>query len=452
MCVIHHQSLFPFPVSPWFPSLMSRSLFGCGVIRVLKSNLAQPQVYALNHPPGENKSSQGSDNQFKKWDDHSQSATSPASRVDMVLGLCPFKRPPIQLTSAWFPQLGFFLQNKIERIENLACVPSLRFLSLAGNRIRQVENLRDLPHLQFLDLSENLIEILKLGRNVLALAHGISPGGALPPLCSPSPCLHYRHILRGSEGLCKEAVALDRKVGVRTSLFLSLLCADEFPESLLILNLTGNSCTNQESYRRLVTEALPLLLDLDGQPVAERWTSDEEDQASSNEDEEFPELRGPFCSERGDPAFQGSQPPQSTPLPALWDLGEAKTAVVSGDVVPGPDQSGHAGFLKELEQETSRHREHRQQTALLEHLLRVEMRPALTDLPPLPGVPMAGNSSPSVPPRQGKETSPEPVSLPQASSATKKPCLPASRSQQSTVRAGKGAPSTTKTVTERIKK
>ncbi|XP_026950603.1 leucine-rich repeat-containing protein 46 isoform X4 [Sagmatias obliquidens] len=389
MCVIHHQSLFPFPVSPWFPSLMSRSLFGCGVIRVLKSNLAQPQVYALNHPPGENKSSQGSDNQFKKWDDHSQSATSPASRVDMVLGLCPFKRPPIQLTSAWFPQLGFFLQNKIERIENLACVPSLRFLSLAGNRIRQVENLRDLPHLQFLDLSENLIEILKL---------------------------------------------------------------DEFPESLLILNLTGNSCTNQESYRRLVTEALPLLLDLDGQPVAERWTSDEEDQASSNEDEEFPELRGPFCSERGDPAFQGSQPPQSTPLPALWDLGEAKTAVVSGDVVPGPDQSGHAGFLKELEQETSRHREHRQQTALLEHLLRVEMRPALTDLPPLPGVPMAGNSSPSVPPRQGKETSPEPVSLPQASSATKKPCLPASRSQQSTVRAGKGAPSTTKTVTERIKK
>lgn len=92
-----------------------------------------------------------------------------------------------------------------------------------------------------------------------------------------------------------------------------------------------------------MTEALPLLLDLDGQPVAERWTSDEEDQASSNEDEEFPELRGPFCSERGDPAFQGSQPPQSTPLPALWDLGEAKTAVVSGDVVPGPDQSGHAG-------------------------------------------------------------------------------------------------------------
>ena len=56
------------------------------------------------------------------------------------------------------------------------------FLSLAGNQIRQVENLRDLPHLQFLDLSENLIETLKLGRNALALAHGISPG--MPPLLS----------------------------------------------------------------------------------------------------------------------------------------------------------------------------------------------------------------------------------------------------------------------------
>uniref|UniRef100_A0A8D0XH16 Leucine rich repeat containing 46 n=1 Tax=Sus scrofa TaxID=9823 RepID=A0A8D0XH16_PIG len=257
-----------------------------------------------------------------------------------------------------FLHLGFFLQNKIQRIENLACVPSLRFLSLAGNRIRQVENLRDLPYLQFLDLSENLIEILKL---------------------------------------------------------------DEFPESLLILNLTGNSCTNQEGYRKLVTEALPLLLDLDGQPVSERWTSDEEDEASSDEDKEFPELKGPFCSERG--------------------------------------------FLKELDQEMSRHQERRQQAALLEHLLRVETKPALTALPLLPGAPMAGDSSPSVPPSQGKVTSPEPASSPQASSATKKPCPLASRSQQSTGKGATGAiasttskaslpgaPRTTKAVTKRIKK
>ncbi|XP_061247598.1 leucine-rich repeat-containing protein 46 isoform X4 [Bos javanicus] len=254
---------------------------------------------------------------------------------------------------------SLYLQgNKIQRIENLACVPSLRFLSLAGNQIRQVENLRDLPHLQFLDLSENLIETLKL---------------------------------------------------------------DEFPESLLILNLTGNSCTNQDGYRKLLTEALPLLLDLDGQPVAERWTSDEEDTALSDEDEEFPELRGPFCSERG--------------------------------------------FLKELEQGMSRHRELRQQTALLEHQLRVETQPTLTDLPPLPGAPMAGHSSPSVTPTQEKETTPEPASLPEASSTTKRLCPLAPRGQQSTMQAMKGAraatapkaslagaPSTTKTVTKKIKK
>ncbi|EPY87189.1 leucine-rich repeat-containing protein 46 isoform 1 [Camelus ferus] len=282
--------------------------------------------------------------------------------------LLPFLLP-VEVT------LSLVGQNKIQRIENLACIPSLRFLSLAGNQIRQVENLRDLPHLQSLDLSENLIEVLKLGG-----LGAVQRGSGLP-----------------------------------------LLWADEFPESLLILNLTGNSCTAQDGYRERVVEALPLLLYLDGQPVLERWTSDEEDKASSDEDEEFPELSGPFCSERG--------------------------------------------FLQELEQDMRRHRERRQQTALLEHLLRVETQPALTDLPPLPRAPMAGDSSPSVTPKLGKDTSPEPASLPQASSATKKSCPLVSRGQQSTVQAGKGAraasapkaplggaPSMTKTVTKRIKK
>ena len=78
----------------------------------------------------------------------------------------------------------------------------------------------------------------------------------------------------------------------------------------------------------MLTEALPLLLDLDGQPVAERWTSDEEDTALSDEDEEFPELRGPFCSERGDPAFQRVQLPCGV-------RETLRQAVVSGEVVPG---------------------------------------------------------------------------------------------------------------------
>ncbi|XP_008569192.1 PREDICTED: leucine-rich repeat-containing protein 46 [Galeopterus variegatus] len=254
---------------------------------------------------------------------------------------------------------SLYLQaNKIQRIENLACIPSLRFLSLAGNRIRQVENLLDLPCLQFLDLSENLIETLKL---------------------------------------------------------------DEFPQSLLILNLTGNSCTKQDGYRELMIKALPLLLDLDKQPVLERWVSDEEDKASGDEDEEFPELSGPFCSERG--------------------------------------------FLKELECDRRLHKERRQQEALAEHLLRMETKPALTDLPLLPGVPMAGDSSPSITPGQRKETPPEAASSPQTSSPTKKPCTLVPRGQQNSIQAKKGAqaalapkpsvagaPSTTKTMTKKVKK
>ncbi|XP_007940370.1 leucine-rich repeat-containing protein 46 [Orycteropus afer afer] len=249
---------------------------------------------------------------------------------------------------------SLYLQlNKIQQIENLACIPSLRFLSLAGNRIRQVENLRDLPHLQFLDLSENLIETLKL---------------------------------------------------------------DEFPQSLLILNLTGNSCTKQNGYREMVTRALPLLLDLDGQPVPERWASDEEEKASGDEDEDFPELSGPFCSEQG--------------------------------------------FLKDLEQEITRHKERRQQAALTEHLLRMETQLALTNLPMLPEEPMAGESSTPVPPGQGKKTPSEPTFSPRTYSTTKKP---SSQGQQGQAQKGAmaaaapkasltGAPSTTKIMTKKVKK
>ncbi|XP_008836476.1 leucine-rich repeat-containing protein 46 [Nannospalax galili] len=230
---------------------------------------------------------------------------------------------------------SLYLQmNKIQRIENLACIPSLRFLSLAGNQIKQVENLLDLQYLQFLDLSENMIEILKL---------------------------------------------------------------DELPQSLLILNLSGNPCTNQDGYRKMVIRALPLLLDLDKQPVLERWTSDEEDKASDDE-EEFPELSGPFCSERG--------------------------------------------FFKDLEQELHQHQERRQQAALAEHLSRTKTLPALTNLPLLPTVPMARDCNPSVPVQPEKESAPKATSLPHTSSSIMKLTY---KGQESSVQARKGAPAASKT-------
>ncbi|XP_074835314.1 leucine-rich repeat-containing protein 46 isoform X2 [Carettochelys insculpta] len=135
-------------------------------------------------------------------------------------------------------------RNQIETIENLSCLPNLRFLSLAGNRIRALENLQDLKQLQFLDLSQNQIKTLD---------------------------------------------------------------PDELPQSLLILNLLGNGCTNQAGYRELVLGALPRLKMLDAQLISswrDPYPAEEEEEAgasedsASEEDDDIPELTGPFCTDK----------------------------------------------------------------------------------------------------------------------------------------------------------
>ncbi|XP_074835315.1 leucine-rich repeat-containing protein 46 isoform X3 [Carettochelys insculpta] len=138
----------------------------------------------------------------------------------------------------------YLQQNQIETIENLSCLPNLRFLSLAGNRIRALENLQDLKQLQFLDLSQNQIKTLD---------------------------------------------------------------PDELPQSLLILNLLGNGCTNQAGYRELVLGALPRLKMLDAQLISswrDPYPAEEEEEAgasedsASEEDDDIPELTGPFCTDK----------------------------------------------------------------------------------------------------------------------------------------------------------
>ncbi|XP_019403899.1 PREDICTED: leucine-rich repeat-containing protein 46 isoform X3 [Crocodylus porosus] len=88
------------------------------------------------------------------------------------------------------------------------------------------------------------------------------------------------------------------------------LDADELPQSLLILNLTGNRCTNQDGYRELVLRALPRLLELDNQTVS-NWRNsapaeeEEEDKGGkdgaavdtdSEEDYDISKLIGPFTA------------------------------------------------------------------------------------------------------------------------------------------------------------
>ncbi|XP_051850652.1 leucine-rich repeat-containing protein 46 [Antechinus flavipes] len=174
----------------------------------------------------------------------------------------------------------YLQENEIQRIENLDCLPCLRFLTLAGNKIQQVENLHGLQQLQLLDLSHNKIATFQLA---------------------------------------------------------------ELPQNLLVLNLAGNDCTKQDGYREMVIEFLPQLLDLDGEMVPGWEDQEEEENKVTDTQDEFPELSGPFCAERG--------------------------------------------FFQELEQELSRNRDRRIRKALMEHEMRMALKPVITDLSLLPGAP-----------------------------------------------------------------
>ncbi|XP_053573404.1 leucine-rich repeat-containing protein 46 [Bombina bombina] len=98
-----------------------------------------------------------------------------------------------------------------------------RFLSLSGNRIEKIGNLNFLQNLMLLDLSHNLIQYLSVG---------------------------------------------------------------ELPTNLFILDLTENSCTQKYGYRQQILESLPLLQELDREPVRER-ESLEEHPVMQEDDEEI---------------------------------------------------------------------------------------------------------------------------------------------------------------------
>ncbi|XP_077169128.1 leucine-rich repeat-containing protein 46 isoform X2 [Paroedura picta] len=133
----------------------------------------------------------------------------------------------------------YLQQNQIEKIENLSCFPNLNCLSLAGNRISRVENLQALLKLQFLDLSHNHIESLD---------------------------------------------------------------TEELPQSILILDFTGNKCTHQKGYRESVLAALPQLVFLDTQRVVDQKAPaqgrDEAEGSSEDSDEDVPELSEPLSIEK----------------------------------------------------------------------------------------------------------------------------------------------------------
>lgn len=90
----------------------------------------------------------------------------------MVLDLLPLPKTFHPAALTWFPHPGFLLQNKIQRIENLACITSLRYVAPRQGRRK-----------------EWVVGGEKLAWGSLTLALLLLPYKALSPHLSAS-CLH----------------------------------------------------------------------------------------------------------------------------------------------------------------------------------------------------------------------------------------------------------------------
>ncbi|XP_060076485.1 leucine-rich repeat-containing protein 46-like [Ylistrum balloti] len=117
----------------------------------------------------------------------------------------------------------YLQKNKIQVIQNLECLKNLTFLTLADNQISQVEGLTHLNKLLLLDLSNNFI--------------------------------HHFQI-------------------------------DEFPESVMILNLKENPCTKLPDYRGGLIQDLEKLQILDEEEVTTTEKREAGFVVSSDEEEE----------------------------------------------------------------------------------------------------------------------------------------------------------------------
>lgn len=144
---------------------------------------------------------------------------------------------------------NLYLQhNQIKCIENLECLTNLRFLTLSGNQIEAVEGLKHLQQLFFLDLSLNLIKDFDI---------------------------------------------------------------DEFPQSLIILNLKGNPCTSHPDHRGRIIQDLPKLKQLDEVEV----TSEEKLEAGfKTEEDDDDDDDDNFLYEQGDDSQEDEDDINATPL------------------------------------------------------------------------------------------------------------------------------------------
>lgn len=116
---------------------------------------------------------------------------------------------------------NLYLQcNNITKMTNLSALSSLKFLTLAENKISRVEGIKDLTNLGLLDLSDNVIENLDV---------------------------------------------------------------EQFPSSLMILNLNGNNCINDSDHVESICSKLENLTYLNDNKIQSNLSSEEEDEDDEEE-------------------------------------------------------------------------------------------------------------------------------------------------------------------------
>lgn len=147
--------------------------------------------------------------------------------VEKIIHLTHVRLDRAELTTVpridFLPRLTnlYLHHNNITLMKNLECLPHLRFLSLAFNKISNIEGIQKLHELGFLDLSKNCIEHLDV---------------------------------------------------------------TELPQSIVIVNLFGNPCTNNHGYRQSIESYLENVKSLDNVPFQTNESSSDGEE-DNDEDE-----------------------------------------------------------------------------------------------------------------------------------------------------------------------
>ncbi|XP_059169567.1 leucine-rich repeat-containing protein 46-like [Physella acuta] len=208
--------------------------------------------------------------------------------------------------------------NKIQKIENLECLPNLQVLILSHNQISKLEGISHLQKLVFFDISNNCIEELN---------------------------------------------------------------PDDIPKSIVILNLTDNPCAANVSHRKNLIQWLPKLKHLDGSDISNKdrisaGTLDpndvveDSDEEEENDNDDAEDNEDDVRHEAGDEIMDASS--QNQPIIGYKQLPKILPNIhdVATDMLMRSQ--------KRLEKDTSMHRKHIQEMTNIRIMTKIKPIPHLS--------------------------------------------------------------------------